>query len=159
MKIAVLMLTIAVLAATIPNVSEAAEGVPVEVQTPQALMQWMQKDFTYAMKMPDKPQSVEETINRKKGDCDDFAVLAQSALSEMGIKSHVIIIEFKGLNVKHAVCVWKDTNGTYNIISNRKQYRTGKPNVRQAISKYYPDWQRIVYSNAKRQHVSTETRA
>ncbi|MCX5704863.1 MAG: hypothetical protein NTZ92_02215 [Candidatus Omnitrophica bacterium] len=117
------------------------------IKTPEALVGWFTRDFRYELKLTNICQTPEETCALKKGDCDDFASLAQVVLKNMGIKSDVVIIKFKGLNVLHAVCIWKNAAGNVSFISNQKLYQTAEPDVRQAIKKYYPDLETIIYTD------------
>lgn len=118
------------------------------IRTPEALACWLSNNFRYELKLTDAWQTPEETMKLKKGDCDDFALLAQAALKGLGIKSDVVIIKFRGLNVLHAVCIWKDKAGLYNFISNCELVRTGKADISQAIAKFYPDVERIIYTDS-----------
>ena len=117
------------------------------VKTPEALAGWLSSNVCYEFAMGDGWQAPEEIVKLKKGDCDDFAVLAKAILKELGIKSDVVVLRFKGLSIAHAVCVWKDANGNISFISNRELHQTDQPDVRQAILKYYPDLETIIYTD------------
>ena len=126
-----------------PSIAEVASS----IKTPEALAGWLSSNLRYEFAMGDDWQTPEEIVKLKKGDCDDFAVLAKAILKELGIKSDVVVLRFKGLSVAHAVCVWKDANGNISFISNRELHQTDQPDVRQAILKYYPDLETIVYTD------------
>ncbi|NQT32416.1 MAG: hypothetical protein HQ594_01945 [Candidatus Omnitrophica bacterium] len=125
----------------------AMEITPHNINDMDTLMRWLNADFEYALKIPDNPQNVEEMMDKKTGDCDDFARVVSHFLSEWGTSSDVIIVKFKDLGIAHALCIWKDANGTYNFSSNRKVVHTGRSEVTEAIEYYYPDWDQIVYVN------------
>jgi len=128
--------------------TSAIAGAISSIRTPEALACWLSNNFRYELKLTDAWQTPEETMKLKKGDCDDFALLAQAVLKGLGIKSDVVIIKFRGLNVLHAVCIWKDKAGSYNFISNCELTRTGKADIQQAIAKFYPDVERIIYTDS-----------
>jgi hypothetical protein len=121
--------------------------IALRVKTPEALAGWLSSNFRYEYSIGDGWEAPEKIIKLKKGDCDDFAVLAQAILKEIGIKSDVVVLKFKGLSIAHAICVWKDAAGNISFISNQKLYQTAEPDVRQAILKYYPDLETIIYTD------------
>lgn len=130
------------------------ENIPSNINTPMALEQWLANEFKYVMEVNhDDWQSPEETIRSKKGDCEDFAILASRVLALWGREGQMIIIHFRGLNIAHAICIWKEENGLYSFLSNRKLHRTGERSIRNAISKYYPDWKSITFIDEKNRRV------
>ncbi|MFH1552929.1 MAG: transglutaminase-like domain-containing protein [Candidatus Omnitrophota bacterium] len=132
--------------------SKELEGVPSSLQTPQDLANWLSREFVYRIEFPDRWQMPQETINSKKGDCEDFAILVSSLLTQSGTPNDIIIVKFRELNISHAVCIWQDKDGTYNFISNRKLTHTGRKSIEEAIGKFYPDWEKIIFSDGKKQH-------
>lgn len=78
---------------------------------------------------PDKGdywQTPEETLDRGKGDCDDFARLALDILVRIQKRKNVRFIIHAGYDKKnkytaHAVCVFK-YNKKYSVFSNAKYY-------------------------------------
>jgi len=127
----------------------AIEGIPAYVQTPQSMVKWFQRDFTYAWTIPFSKKTAEEMVKSKMGACYDFAILACEVLSKLKISSAVVVIKFQGTRIGHAVCVWQGEDGTYNFISNKKMVYTGKKNIRDAILKYYPDTERFIIDTQK----------
>ena len=107
------------------------------------------------MKLPDKPQTPQETLKLRTGDCDDFASLAKAILASNGIKSDLVIIKYRELNIMHAICMYKEADGTYSFISNSELKRTGELNFTDAIAKYYPDWKKIMVRNGSRDDMMT----
>jgi hypothetical protein len=128
---------------------------PSTINSPENLAGWLAKNFRYELKLTDAWQTPQETVSLKKGDCDDFALLAQAVLKKLGIKSDVVIIKFRGLNVLHAICIWKDKTGLYSFISNCKLTRTGKADIQQAIAKFYPDVKSIIYTDQNMRFTKT----
>jgi len=121
-------------------------SVPSHVNSPQALAKWLTSDFRYVLTLDSrgtKTQAPQETIQLKTGQCGDFAVLASHVLSGLGITNKVIIIKYRGLSIMHAICIWKNEDGTYSFISNQELNCTGKKSLDEAVRKFYPDCERM----------------
>jgi hypothetical protein len=121
-------------------------SVPSYVNSPQALVEWFSSDFRYVLTLTGKGskiQTPQETIKLKTGQCGDFAVLASEILSHLGIANKVIIIKYRGLNIMHAICIWRNEDGTYNFISNQELICSGIKTIEGAAKKFYPDCERI----------------
>lgn len=136
------------------NLTYAIDGVPAYVDNPQHLVQWLQKDFTYILTTPFSPQSPRETLKSKSGACYDFALLASEILSKIGFDNSIVIVKYKGLSLKHAVCVWQDNDGNYNMISNRKMHYTDQKTIEQAIRQIYHDTERIVVLQGEKRYLA-----
>ncbi len=126
-------------------------GVPSSITTPQELARWLSTEFKYSFEIVDEWQTAQKTIDTCKGDCEDFAILSVEILDHLGIHGDIIIVKFRDLNMGHAICVWKEKDGTYSFISNRKMFRSGKNNIAEAIEKFYPDWESIIFTNENKQ--------
>jgi len=136
--------------------AQGVESIPSYVTTPAQLSQWLTADFKYETEMPDYWQPAEETIDLKKGDCEDFAILAQAALEQLNIPSQIVVINFKDLpNQAHAVCVFK-TGDFYNFITNQQLIQTNASTISAAIQGQYPDWEKITFTNAKKENLRKE---
>jgi hypothetical protein len=125
------------------------DAVSLGVHSPQQLAGWLVKEFKYRTEMPDQWQSAEETFKLKQGDCEDFAIISQKILKDLGIKGEILVVKFKGIAQSHALCIFKQ--GKYfSFISNQKIVSTNATSIKEAISQCYPDWERISYVDAKR---------
>ena len=128
----------------------AENQTPLDIQdsirTPEDLAQWFSSKFTYAMEIPDRWQKAEETLSLKTGDCEDFAILSRALLDKMGIRCEIVIVEFKGLPMAHAICAWQDAQKV-NLMSNGKLYKIKADSIESAIKKVYPDWKKIRFAN------------
>jgi hypothetical protein len=71
--------------------------------------------YDYVMDKVEHFQSPEETIKRKKGDCDDFAILTNYWLKNLGYESEMYIAYFE--DAAHAFTVFKDSRGTYRLFT------------------------------------------
>lgn len=114
--------------------------IPSSIKSPQDVQSWL-SNFKYQMKFPDAPQSVEETLGSKAGDCDDLAKVVSAALTGLGISSDVLVIKTKGLNMRHAICIWKDENGNYSFFSNKQLVPTGEKSVESVLKRYFRNYQ------------------
>ncbi len=136
--------------------AQVVEAIPSYVTTPAQLSQWFTAEFKYETEMPDYWQSAEETVDLKKGDCEDFAILAQVALEQSNIPSQIVVINFKGLpNQAHAVCIFK-TGDFYSFISNQQLIQTNASTISAAMQEQYPDWEQITFTNAKKENLKKE---
>lgn len=125
------------------------------VRAPEQLASWLSENFEYWMAAPDTPQTPDQMRQSRRGDCDDFAVLASEELSRMGVRNDIIVIAFKDLRIKHAICAWRANDGTYVFISNVSFYRSGENDLVRAVKKFYPDWEKIMIVNARRESIET----
>lgn len=137
--------------------AQSLEEVLLSIHTPQQLSNWLLNEFEYVGEIPDYWQKPKETLNLKKGDCEDFAILSQKILAHLGMESEILIIKFKNLRGGHAICIYKD-KGFYSFISNQKLIKTKASSIKEAIEKVYPDWERIIFTNSKRQHLKVVSR-
>lgn len=129
------------------------ENIPPNIDSPQKVATWFTEEFEYRGEYPDVWQAPSSTLRTKKGDCEDFAILASSALRKIGISSNIAIIKFNGLSTSHAICIWRNKNGKYNFISNGHLYKSKAPTLEGAVEKYYPDWDKIILANTKKEHL------
>jgi len=137
--------------------SQHVEQAPSSMRTPQDIARWLSRNFTYEMEWPDTWQSSDEMVRSKKGDCEDFAVLSQALLARLGIKSDIVIIRFKDLKVAHAICIWK-YGQYYSFMSTRQLYETNATSIEEAVEKYFPDWQKIIFTDANKHYAKIVTR-
>ncbi|HEX2861232.1 MAG TPA: transglutaminase-like domain-containing protein [Lacunisphaera sp.] len=90
--------------------------------------------FAYEFNSPIQPAT--EFLAREKGDCDDYAVLANHVLSQRGFHTRLIHVRLTG-RVAHAVCYVTESKG-YLDYNNRSVFfsltRSG-PDLREIASK------------------------
>ena len=125
-------------------------SLPADVQSPDDLVTWYANEFEYRMELWDDWQSPEQTMATRTGDCEDFAYLTHTALKELGFENNVYILKFKGIKTKHAVCIFKENDGTYSIISNKEMYKTREADLKAAVERYYPDCSKFTIAKNKR---------
>ncbi len=85
------------------------------LSSPQAIAGWLRNNISYEKDSivhykEDYWQTPKETVILKSGDCEDFAFLAQTLLSNIGIKSSVIGVVYsekgKDKTKAHAICAF-----------------------------------------------------
>ena len=113
-----------------------------EISSPKGIAAWFKNEFTYELTFPDKPKDLDEFIKTKRGDCEEFARLAQRSLVNLGYNAQAIVVEFTNLRARHAICVWMDKNGSYSFISNQEIYHTNKKSIKGLLAYYYSDYER-----------------
>ncbi len=122
--------------------SQELPGIPSSVKSPQDLEKWF-SGFKSQMQLPDVPQTIQEMLSTRAGDCDDFATLASKALAGFGISSTVLVIKFKDTSIRHAICLWKDESGSYDFFSTKQLVHTGEKNMDAVMKRYYPSSENV----------------
>ncbi|MFH1798945.1 MAG: transglutaminase-like domain-containing protein [Candidatus Omnitrophota bacterium] len=86
------------------------------ISTVEDYAKWVSKNIIYTKdKVGDEWSSPVETLNRKYGDCEDFAFLHESILRVMGYQPKVLAAGTGGRN--HAICVFM-VEGRYMWLDN-----------------------------------------
>jgi hypothetical protein len=100
---------VACVAICLPLSARASSLVDLEVQkdlTPEALL----KSFAgYTYELGEQVQDAETFLQRKRGDCDDFASLAESILAKRGFHAKLVVIMMA--RETHVVCYVKEAGG------------------------------------------------
>lgn len=130
-----------------------------ELKDPNDIGQWLSSSVRYRMKFSDSFQLPSRTLELRSGDCKDMAVLVSAILSRQNIDSEIVIISFKGIPVKHAICAWQGEDGSYYFSSNNKVHSTGYPDLKAFLERHYPDWEKasITDSSSKYSRVIRRT--
>ena len=116
---------------------------PEQVNTPESLSIWMQKDLKYISdtKEEDSFKSPEQTVKDGGGDCEDFARLSHYLLSKWGYDSKIIAIYRPKGN--HAVTVFKNRDGFWQMFDLQHIRPQPTRGVIPLVTGYYPDWIKI----------------
>jgi len=141
------VLAMLMIASPVASTAQALDDAAASIRSPEDLARWMSKEISYTMVLPDRARNPEETILSRVGDCDDLAMVASAMLTRMGIENKVLILKFRDLKIRHAICIWKDEGGLYSFISNRVLNRTGKYTIEEAVKRYYPDCETMTTVN------------
>lgn len=87
----------------------------------------------------DRWQSPEEFLQRKTGDCEDYALLAQALLQRNGIESYVFSL-FGAEGYAHTVSVFVDEDGRYNVLNEGKLRRYRANSLEAVAAEINPAW-------------------
>lgn len=114
-----------------------------KLASPDELSKWLKKNIRFQedrflFGKEDYWQSPEEFFKHKSGDCEDYAIFAQTILKSQGIESYVV--SFYGPNAyAHTVLIYQDEEG-YSVLNQDKLKRYRAPTIEEALSKIYPRW-------------------
>ena len=70
---------------------------------------WLKKNIQYQKDSRDNWASVEETLNKKFGDCEDYAFLNAAILEVLGYQPHILALTHQNRNGSggHAICAFQ----------------------------------------------------
>lgn len=115
-----------------------------KIDSPKKLSKFMTKNFKFVEDQDnfgkvDYWQSPAEMLASKKGDCEDYALFADAALTDLGYESQVVSIY--GTNgFAHTVAVYKQ-EGKYRVFNDGRLYKYDTDSLEEALSKIYREWQ------------------
>ncbi len=84
-------------------------------------------------------QAPEEVLVRGRGDCEDYALLADDLLKRQGRKSLVFSL-YGPKGYAHTVCVFVE-DGRYNLLNQDRLVRTGAASLEELAGKLCRDWE------------------
>ena len=105
--------------------------------TPQEIYTWIQGNIHYEAN-EDEFRPAEQTLALGSGDCNDIAVLADTMLKKHGYASEILSVYT--ITEGHAVCVWKDSTGKYNHLSNKTIRQIQASSLAEVAQDVYADW-------------------
>ena len=113
-------------------------------RTPQTIASFLREAFTFQrdedlFNEVDRWQSPEEFLQRRAGDCEDYALLAKELLRRNGIEAYVFSL-FGEEGYAHTVSVFVDEDGRYNVINQDKLLRYRAPSLEQVAAQINPAW-------------------
>ncbi len=111
-----------------------------------SLSKWLKKNIHYKSDRiaGDYWQPPDETLKVKTGDCEDFAILVQALLAEVGTSSEIVFIGLKkGIkNSTHAICVFEQ-GGLYGYFSGPYLHQPFALSIQQLVDEKYLHWTAI----------------
>lgn len=121
-----------------------------KIKTPEQLEEWLQDNCQYCSeKGIDIWQTPNTTIARKKGDCEDFAILSYSILKKLGYEAKIFMLDNIEIGQSsHAICIYKEKDNYY-FFSNQKLYKLQYKSVKELIESFYPEYEHIYEVNTK----------
>ncbi|MBI3332828.1 MAG: transglutaminase domain-containing protein [Candidatus Omnitrophica bacterium] len=119
------------------------EAIARSCATPEQLARFLQAKISFQddarqFGRPDYWQDPEELLTRGKGDCEDYALLAQAVLSRQGIEAFVFSLYGEG-GYAHTVCVFEEDGG-YNVINEDRLIRYRARSLQELATELYPRW-------------------
>ena len=119
------------------------KNIALELNSPEAISRYLWKNFRYENDQShfgtaEYWQSPEEFLATRKGDCEDFALMARELLAATGRKAFVLNIYGDGY--AHTICVYVE-NGKYNAVDGTDLKRYQADDLKALISKIQPRWE------------------
>ena len=120
------------------------EQIAATYTTPERIAGFLQKRFTFVRDetlfgTADYWQAPEELVARRKGDCEDYALLARDLLQRNGIKAYVFSLFGQG-GYAHTVSVFMDRSGRYNVMNQDKLHYYHASSLESLASLLYTRW-------------------
>ncbi|MCX5666432.1 MAG: hypothetical protein NT036_05255 [Candidatus Omnitrophica bacterium] len=139
------------LLSAVPSYSESIDSISSSVRTPEELAGWLSQNIDYEFTFgSNSPNTIQDILDSKKGNCEDFALLVSEGLNRLEIENKIIVLKARGIPFSHAVCVWKNNDGTYSFTSNAELYNTKEKRVEDAMAKCFPEYDKILnYSEVR----------
>ena len=111
--------------------------------TPDQLALFLRKNIVFENDLQlfgqvDYWQLPEEFLARGRGDCEDYALLAQDLLSRQGIEAFVFSLYGEG-GYAHTVCVFVE-EGRYNVMNQDHLIRLQAGSLKELADRLYPRW-------------------
>jgi transglutaminase-like putative cysteine protease len=113
-------------------------------RTPHAVAAFLRKEFQFQRDEElfgeiDRWQSPEAFLQRRVGDCEDYALLAKELLQRNGIEAYVFSL-FGEEGYAHTVSVFVDEDGRYNVINQDKLRRYRAKTLEAVAAQINPAW-------------------
>ena len=112
--------------------------------TPEQLARFLNAHLTFQEDLSlfgqaDYWQAPEEVLVRGRGDCEDYALLANDLLKRQGKKSFVFSL-YGPKGYAHTVCVFVE-GGRYNLLNQDRLIRTQAASLEELAGKLCRDWE------------------
>jgi len=143
-----LHLLIALCAATtghaqpVPSI-DSLDALAHRYSTPQAIGRWFREDFHFVRDreqfgVVERWQAPEEFLATRRGDCEDFALLARELLVRNGVEAFVFSL-FGDDGYAHTVCAFRDRDG-YSVLTRRGVQRIRARSLEGLATRLHPSW-------------------
>lgn len=112
--------------------------------TPDAIASFLTSGFAFdsdeaLFGEADHWQQPVEFLDRRKGDCEDYAMLARELLRRNWIKAEVFSI-YGAEGFAHTVCIFLDSHGLYNVIDQGTLLVVEAETLQEVASALCPNW-------------------
>ena len=121
----------------------ALEAILRSHPTPEAVAHFLRQNITSAedsrlFGRAEYWQTPEEMLLRRKGDCEDYAILTQALLERLGFEAFVFSL-YGERGYAHTVTVFKE-KGHHHVINQDRLIRLKARTLEEVASWMYPDW-------------------
>jgi hypothetical protein len=112
--------------------------------TPKQISEFLTSHFTFQSDVElfgqvEYWQRPDEFLARRKGDCEDYAVLAKELLVRNGYEAY--LFSLFGLNqYGHTICVYRDREGRFNAINEARHYRYRVSSLEDVATQMFQGW-------------------
>ena len=112
--------------------------------TPEQLARFLNAHLTFQEDLSlfgqaDYWQAPEEVLVRGRGDCEDYALLANDLLKRQGKETFVFSL-YGPKGYAHTVCVFVE-GGRYNLLNQDRLIRTRAASLEELAGKIFRDWE------------------
>lgn len=130
----------------------------LELNTPEAIADFLWKNIQFEKDqrqfgVEEYWQKPEELLQNRKGDCEDFAVLAHQLFKMNGISSY--ILNLYGGRYAHTVCVFKE-RGKYNVMDLDQVRRIEANSLSEVAESLHSDWDKAAIVEPKKESRSAK---
>ncbi len=124
-----------------------------ELTSPEKIARFLWRNFSYEKDQTqfgteERWQSADEFLSTRKGDCEDFAVLAKELLNQSGRKA--FLLNIYGSRYAHTICVYVE-NGKYNAIDGSELKQINAQDMNSLISEICPQWNRAAITELSKE--------
>lgn len=125
----------------------------LELNSPEKIARYLWRHFAYEKDQTqfgseEYWQSAEEFLANKKGDCEDFALLASELIKKTGRTA--FILNIYGSRYAHTICVYIE-DGRYNAVDGSDLKKFNAKDLNSLISKVHPDWTRAAITDLSKE--------
>lgn len=118
-------------------------GLAQSCPTPEALARFLKREIRFQKDrnlfgQPDYWQGPEESLARRGGDCEDYAILAQAVFTLQGKEAFLLSL-YGPHGYAHTVCVFIE-EGRYNLINEDRLLRYRAQSIQELATFLYPAW-------------------
>jgi hypothetical protein len=129
-------------ASTSPS-NPSLDALAREYTTPAAIGRWLRTEFRFVRDrdqfgVVERWQSPEEFLAVRRGDCEDFALLARELLARNGVEAFVFSL-FGGDGYAHTVCAFRDGAG-YSVVTRRGVQTIRAASLEALATRLHPAW-------------------
>ena len=123
---------------------------PSTLKTSQDVGDWLKNNFTYQSEEVDYWKTPEETVKDKAGDCEDYAILSEFVLKDLGYDAWFIVMNprIKGEG-GHAITIIREKDMTFSFISNTRYKRANAISWELMLDIYYTDYKAVFICKRK----------